>query len=110
LIFCKVGVSLAGYSDAHGQQEISKQVHLTLIFIKDCAMSKILLALIVGLFTLNTYAADLPKAEPAKVDTAKVTDTVKADATKHTAAPTKKASLMKKTAKKEAEDKSAVAK
>jgi hypothetical protein len=41
---------------------------LTLILIWITQLNKILLVMIVGLFTLNTYAADMPKAHAAKVE------------------------------------------
>jgi hypothetical protein len=58
-------------------------------------MNKILLALIVGLFAVNTYAADAT-ADAVKAEPAKEVATAKADVDKHTAAPVKKAKKMKK--------------
>ena len=66
-------------------------------------MNKILLAMIVGLFTLNTYAADMPKADAAKNEPAKAVEVKKTDATKKVAEPAKKAKKEKvDTAKTEA--------
>ncbi|WP_026361931.1 hypothetical protein [Methylotenera sp. 1P/1] len=56
-------------------------------------MNKILLAMLAGLFAVGAYAADAPKAESVSN---------KAESVKHTAAPAKKAKLLKQEAKKEA--------
>jgi hypothetical protein len=74
---------------------INKSI-LTLILQRITKLNKILLAMIVGLFTVNTYAADLPKADAAKVEPAKTVEVEKADATKKVAEPAKKAKKVKK--------------
>lgn len=55
-------------------------------------MNKILLAMLAGLFAIGAYAADAPKADSVNH---------KAESVKHTAAPAKKAKLLKQETKKE---------
>lgn len=57
-------------------------------------MNKILLAMLAGLFAVSAYAADAPKVDNSVHH--------KAESVKHTAAPAKKAKLLKQEAKKEA--------
>jgi uncharacterized protein (DUF58 family) len=82
-----------------GNKNFSIKSILTLILLRIAKLNKILLAMIVGLFTLNTYAADLPKADAAKVEPAKAVEVEKADATKKVAEPAKKAKKVKKVKK-----------
>lgn len=100
MIVCKFGVSLRAYIDYCGfaeQVNWAERVRdettwISIYFIKDYAMNKILLAMLAGLFAVGAYAADAPKAEGVGH---------KAESAKHTAAPAKKAKLLKQEAKKE---------